>query len=68
MLRTLTQQLIAQGATGDLRRLRELRDLDTDHQWVSLIDPTEGARLTDAQWRTCVKHRLGATFLGEVGT
>eukprot|EP00974_Lingulodinium_polyedra_P012078 1166121-Lingulodinium_polyedra.AAC.1 len=32
-LRYFMQRLTKQGATGDLRRLKELRGPNTDHQW-----------------------------------
>eukprot|EP00973_Karenia_brevis_P039320 5429252-Karenia_brevis.AAC.1 len=52
---------------GDLERLQELRHPGTNHDWISLMDPSQGTIIPAAEFRTCLRHRLGCDFLSEAG-
>ena len=45
------------------RRLAELQDPDTDHQWVTALNPELGGVLAPDEWTTCIRMRIGAPVL-----
>ena len=58
-MRTLQDQF----AENDLRRLRELRHPETDHQWLWHVDPSLGTVLPREDFKRATQARLGAHFL-----
>jgi hypothetical protein len=48
------------GAHCDLRRLRELRNLSTDHTWLWALSPHHGRMLDDDEFVEAVRVRFGA--------
>eukprot|EP00972_Heterocapsa_arctica_P100282 14789141-Heterocapsa_arctica.AAC.1 len=47
----------------DLHRLEDLRDKQhQDHQWMTALNPAEGAILTPQKWVSGMRIRLGCHF------
>ena len=61
----LTERLEAEEDYDGARRLRELRDPDTDHQWLWSFNPVHGAALRGDEYARAVRIRIGGDFLEE---
>ena len=55
----LRNNLTTLGLNTDLRRLRELTDLETDHSWLWALSPHKGPVLDSAEHTEAVRLRLG---------
>ena len=64
-LRRLLQRLRLGEDHVTLRRLQELRSPKTCHSWLWQLDPREGTILSEIDFTTAVRHRLGAEFVAE---
>ena len=61
-LRSLLEQRADNGDHEGLRRLAELRNPGTCHAWMWQVSPEDGTILSDIDFSTALRHRIGACF------
>ena len=61
----LESRLGGQSRWSDVRRLRELRDPSTSHDWLWSLNPVHGAIVPSDEFSTAVRIRLGAFLTDE---
>ena len=63
LLRGLVAHLKNQGRLADTRRLQELRDPTTDHQWVKHLNQGTGPVIAESDFIIALQLRLGAMIV-----
>ena len=64
-LTQLGDRLHSSGRDRDIRRLRELRSMDTDHTWMFSVNPIHGPVLPPDMYSTAIRIRLGADLIDD---
>ena len=64
-LALLGERLHSSGRDRDVRRLRELRSMETDHTWMFSVNPIHGPVLPPDLYSTAVRMRLGADLIDD---